>query len=586
MIFSTLQHEISDILNDLYSAEIESNAIKLEKTKDDFEGDLTLVVFPFLRISKKKPEQTAEEIGAALKDRLDSVDTYNIIKGFLNISFKDSFWLQSIADEKIDSNYGYLKSDTTEKPIVLEYSSPNTNKPLHLGHVRNNLLGLSLAKVLEAAGKNVKTVNLINDRGIHICKTMLAWQKWGGGETPETAGVKGDHLIGKYYVLFDQKNKEKAAGGEENDTVLMKEAREMLIKWEENDPEVRALWQKLNDWVLAGFDDTYKRMGVEFNQLYFESQTYLSGKDIVLEGLKNGVLVQDEDQSIWIDLTNEKLDRKILLRSDGTSVYMTQDIGTAAKRMQDFNASEMIYVVGNEQNYHFDVLKKTLIKLGFEWAENIKHFSYGMVELPEGKMKSREGTVVDADELMDEMKNSAATIAKELGKADNLSSEEADRLYEMIGQAALKYFILKVDPKKNMMFNPEESIDFNGNTGPFIQYTHARINSLVQKAEDLGITASNWNTEIGLHDLEKDLLVLLLDLPQEIQKAADTLSPAIIANYSYDVAKAFNSMYQELSIVKEEDSAKQQNRLMLCKATQQTLSNSMALLGIELPERM
>ncbi|MBN2727739.1 MAG: arginine--tRNA ligase [Bacteroidales bacterium] len=586
MIFSTLQHEISAILNDLYSAEIESNAIKLEKTKDDFEGDLTLVVFPFLRISKKKPEQTAVEIGAALKDRLDSVDTYNIIKGFLNISFKESFWLQSIADEKIDSNYGYLKSDTTEKPIVLEYSSPNTNKPLHLGHVRNNLLGLSLAKVLDAAGKNVKTVNLINDRGIHICKTMLAWQKWGGGETPETAGVKGDHLIGKYYVLFDQKNKEEAAGGEENDTVLMKEAREMLIKWEENDAEVRALWQKLNDWVLAGFDDTYKRMGVEFNQLYFESQTYLSGKDIVLEGLKNGVLVQDEDQSIWIDLTNEKLDRKILLRSDGTSVYMTQDIGTAAKRMQDFNAYEMIYVVGNEQNYHFDVLKKTLIKLGFEWAENIKHFSYGMVELPEGKMKSREGTVVDADELMDEMKNSAAAIAKELGKADNLSNEEADRLYEMIGQAALKYFILKVDPKKNMMFNPEESIDFNGNTGPFIQYTHARINSLVQKAEDLGITASNWNTEIGLHDLEKDLLVLLLDLPQEIQKAADTLSPAIIANYSYDIAKAFNSMYQELSIVKEEDSAKQQNRLMLCKATQQTLTNSMALLGIELPERM
>lgn len=586
MIFSTLQHEISVILNELYRARIESNAIKLDKTKEDFEGDLTLVVFPFLRISKKKPEQTAEEIGAALKDRLDSVDTYNIIKGFLNISLKESFWLQSIAGENIDSNYGYLESDTTEKPIVLEYSSPNTNKPLHLGHVRNNLLGLSLAKVLKAVGKNVKTVNLINDRGIHICKTMLAWQKWGRGETPDTAGVKGDHLIGKYYVLFDKKNKEEAAGGEENDTVLMQEAREMLIKWEQNDPEVRALWQKLNEWVLAGFDDTYLRMGVEFNQLYFESQTYLFGKDIVLEGLKNGVLVQDEDQSIWIDLTDEKLDRKILLRSDGTSVYMTQDIGTAAKRMTDFNASEMIYVVGNEQNYHFDVLKKTLIKLGFEWAENIKHFSYGMVELPEGKMKSREGTVVDADELMDKMKNSAKVIAKELGKADGLSGEESDRLYEMIGQAALKYFILKVDPKKNMMFNPEESIDFNGNTGPFIQYTHARINSLVQKAEDLGISATEWAKAAGLHELEKELLVLVLDLPAEIQKAAEALSPAIIANYSYTVAKAFNSMYQELSIVREEDNSKQQNRLMLCKATQQTLTNSMALLGIELPERM
>ncbi len=585
MIFSTIQQEISAILNELYNAEIESNAVKLEKTKEDFEGDLTLVVFPFLKISKKNPVQTAEEIGEELQKRYEAVDSYNVIKGFLNISLKDSFWLNAIADEKIDDNYGYSSTEDNVQ-VVLEYSSPNTNKPLHLGHIRNNLLGLSLAKVLKAAGKNVKTVNLINDRGIHICKTMLAWQKWGNGETPESAGEKGDHLIGKYYVLFDKKNKAEAAGGEENDTALMQEAREMLLKWEQNDSEVRALWQKLNDWVLAGFDETYKRMGVEFDKLYFESQTYLSGKDIVLDGLKKGVLVQDEDKSIWIDLTDEKLDRKILLRSDGTSVYMTQDIGTAAQRINDFDAKEMIYVVGNEQNYHFDVLKRTLKRLGFEWADGLKHFSYGMVELPQGKMKSREGTVVDADELMDEMKNSAAAIAKELGKADGLSQEESDRLYEMIGQAALKYFILKVDPKKNMMFNPEESIDFNGNTGPFIQYTHARINSLVQKAEEQGITATAWARAIGLHELEKDLLVLLLDLPAEIQKAAESLSPAQIANYSYDVAKAFNAMYQELSIVREADKAKQQNRLMLCKATQQTLKNSMALLGIELPERM
>ncbi|MCG8697311.1 MAG: arginine--tRNA ligase [Bacteroidales bacterium] len=580
----------------IYQHELDVNTIQFQQTRKEFEGDITLVVFPFLRFSKKGPEQTAEDLGAYLAENVDIVDKYNVVKGFLNIVVSPSYYLSYLQDNMGDDQYGMKQADENSKLIMVEYSSPNTNKPLHLGHIRNNLLGYSLCKILEANGNKVVKTNIVNDRGIHICKSMLAWQKFGNGETPESANLKGDHLVGKYYVIFDQENKKQVAqlvseGMQEEEaaknTPLLKEAQEMLRKWEAKDEEVYELWKTMNNWVYDGFDVTYKRLGVGFDKIYYESDTYLVGRDTVLEGLKNNVLYQRDDSSVWADLTKDGLDEKILLRSDGTSVYMTQDIGTAQLRQKDYSPDKMVYVVGNEQNYHFKVLSIVLDKLGYSWANDLHHMSYGMVELPEGKMKSREGTVVDADDLMDEMIETARSMGEELGKLEGLSEEEKKETFRIIGLGALKYFILKVDPVKNMTFNPKESIDFNGNTGPFIQYTYARIQSVFRKAKEQGIEISDKvSTAIDISDKERSLLKLVYNFPSIINEAASNYSPALVANYTYELVKEYNQFYHDHFILKEEVEDVKQFRLQLSKLVGEIVKNSMSLLGIEVPSRM
>lgn len=579
----------------LYGQIMDIKQVQIQKTRSEFEGDRTVVVFPFLRFSKKNPEQTANELGNYLQQEVSEIAAFNVIKGFLNLTVSNSYWGDFFKKNGDKVGYG-KKTEYKGTPYVIEYSSPNTNKPLHLGHVRNNLLGWSVAEILKASGKRVYKVNLVNDRGIHICKSMLAWQKWGDGQTPESTGKKGDKLVGDFYVKFDKEYKKEitglmASGMDKEEAAqkapLLMKAKALLKKWETGDAEVRKLWATMNNWVYAGFDVTYKRLGIDFDKIYYESNTYLLGKKLVEEGLKKGVLFQKEDGSVWADLTGEGLDEKLLLRSDGTSVYMTQDLGTAQLRYNDYHPDKLMYVVGNEQIYHFDVLKLILKKLGKSWAENIFHLSYGMVELPHGKMKSREGTVVDADDLMDEMVNTARKTSEELGKFDDFAEEESRKLFEIIGLGALKYFILKVDPKKTMLFNPAESIDFNGNTGPFIQYTHARIRSVLRKAEAQHLAFSAKTTPlISFEKKEKSLLKWLYDFPQVIETAADLYSPAQIANYAFDLAKEFNQFYHDYSILKEPDNQKRNFRLSLAQFTGNTLKTAMGLLGIEVPERM
>ena len=587
---------VASALNALYGVEKENPAIQLQKTKKEFEGNLTLVVFPFLKASKKAPEATATEIGEYLVANSELISAFNVVKGFLNLSIAGNSWIEQLNAIAKEDKYGFTPV-TEESPLVMiEYSSPNTNKPLHLGHVRNNLLGFSLSQILEADGNRVVKTNIVNDRGIHICKSMLAWQKWGEGITPEKAGKKGDHLIGDFYVLFDKHYKAevkeleaKGMSKEEAEAAspLMSEAREMLRKWEAGDENVRSVWRMMNEWVYAGFDETYKRMGVDFDKIYYESETYLEGKDKVLEGLEKGIMYRRPDGSVWADLTGEGLDEKLLLRADGTSVYMTQDIGTAKLRFIDYPIDKMIYVVGNEQNYHFQVLSILLDKLGFYWGKDLVHFSYGMVELPEGKMKSREGTVVDADDLMNEMVATARETSAELGKLDGCSAEEAAAISEMTGLGALKYFILKVDPRKNMTFNPKESIDFNGNTGPFIQYTHARISSVLRKAAESGIVIpSQIEKDIEITEKEISLIQRLAEFKNVLKEAASTYSPALIANYTYDLVKEYNQFYHDYSILREENEDKRAFRLLLSVNTAKIIRNGMKLLGIDVPERM
>ena len=591
-----LTKAVVDGLKALYGQDVAAAQVQLQKTKKEFEGHLTLVVFPFLRMSRKGPEQTAQEIGEYLKANEPAVAAYNVIKGFLNLTVAPSAWIELLDDIHADDRYG-LTAATPESPLVMiEYSSPNTNKPLHLGHVRNNLLGNALANIIAANGNRVVKTNIVNDRGIHICKSMLAWLKYGNGETPESSGKKGDHLIGDYYVAFDKHYKTEVAQlmeqGQtkeeaEANAPLMKEAREMLVKWEAGDPEVRALWKKMNDWVYAGFDETYRMMGVSFDKIYYESETYLEGKKKVLEGLEKGLFYRKEDGSVWADLTGEGLDHKLLLRSDGTSVYMTQDIGTAEQRFSDYPIDKMIYVVGNEQNYHFQVLSILLDRLGFEWGKSLVHFSYGMVELPEGKMKSREGTVVDADDLMAEMIATARETSGDLGKLDGLTPEEAEEIARIVGLGALKYFILKVDARKNMTFNPKESIDFNGNTGPFIQYTYARIRSVLRKAQEAGITLPERLPEgIGLSAKEEGLVQMLADFAAVVRQAGTDYSPSLIANYCYDLVKEYNQFYHDFSILREENEAIRLFRLVLSTEVAKIVKSGMGLLGIEVPERM
>ena len=584
-------------LKALYGQDVPAAQVQLQKTKKEFEGHLTLVVFPFLRLSRKGPEQTAQEIGEYLKTNEPAVAAFNVIKGFLNLSVASSAWIELLNDIHADAQYG-LTPATEQSPLVMiEYSSPNTNKPLHLGHVRNNLLGNALANIIAANGNKVVKTNIVNDRGIHICKSMLAWLKYGNGETPESSGKKGDHLIGDYYVAFDKHYKAEVAQlmeqqgmtkeEAEANAPLMKEAREMLVKWEAGDPEVRALWKKMNDWVYAGFDETYRMMGVSFDKIYYESNTYLEGKKKVLEGLEKGLFYRKDDGSVWADLTNEGLDHKLLLRSDGTSVYMTQDIGTAEQRFADYPIDKMVYVVGNEQNYHFQVLSILLDRLGFEWGKSLVHFSYGMVELPEGKMKSREGTVVDADDLMAEMIATARETSGDLGKLDGLTPEEAENIARIVGLGALKYFILKVDARKNMTFNPKESIDFNGNTGPFIQYTYARIRSVLRKAEVAGIVLPDaLPAGIELSTKEEGLVQMLADFAAVVRQAGTDYSPSVIANYCYDLVKEYNQFYHDYSILREEDEAVRLFRLVLSAEVAKIVRLGMGLLGIEVPERM
>lgn len=578
----------------LYGIEVAENGIQLQKTKSDFEGDITLVVFPFTKTARKQPEVIGNEIGQWLTENTDIVDKYNVIKGFLNLSISKDNWISTLNNIYNDKKYG-TKEETPESPLMMiEYSSPNTNKPLHLGHVRNNLLGYSISQIQKANGWKVVKTNIVNDRGIHICKSMLAWLKYGNGETPASTGMKGDHLIGKYYVEFDKhykaELKELQAKGMSEDEAkanssLMKEAQAMLLKWEQNDPEIRSLWQMMNEWVYAGFDETYKRLGVDFDKIYYESNTYLEGKEKVEEGLKKGIFYRREDGSVWADLTSDGLDEKLLLRSDGTSVYMTQDIGTAKLRYQDYPIDKMVYVVGNEQNYHFQVLSLLLDKLGFKWGKELVHFSYGMVELPNGKMKSREGTVVDADDLMDGMIEEAAQTSAALGKLENCTKEEIDNINRMVGLGALKYFILKVDPRKNMTFNPEESIDFNGNTGPFIQYTCARIKSILRKASEQGIEIKEVKG-ITLQEKEVSLIQNLTSYPTIVEQAGKDFSPALIANYVYDLVKEYNQFYQTSPILKEENAETMNMRLMLSACTVKVIESGMSLLGIEMPEKM
>ena len=595
-IENILQTAIIGAIKQLYGADVTTSQITLQKTKKEFKGHYTLVTFPLLKISKKNPEQTAQEIGSYLAEKSPVIAEYNVIKGFLNLTIASEVWLNLLQNINTQPYFGFTPVADDAPLFMVEYSSPNTNKPLHLGHIRNNLLGHSLCKVLAANGKRVVKTNIVNDRGIHICKSMLAWQKWGNDETPQSSGKKGDHLIGEYYVLFDKKYKEELAKLQasglskeqaEEQSALMQEAREMLRQWEANDAQTVNLWKMMNGWVYAGFDETYDKLGVSFDKIYYESQTYLAGKDEVLRGVDEGIFVRREDGSVWADLTQEGLDEKILLRSDGTSVYMTQDIGTAKLRFDDYPIHTMIYVVGNEQNYHFQVLSILLDKLGFEFGKGLVHFSYGMVELPEGKMKSREGTVVDADDLMAEMIDTARETSQELGKLDGISAEEADEIATMIGLGALKYFILKVDPKKNMTFNPKESIDFNGNTGPFIQYTHARIKSVLRKAEEQGISVpETLESGIALSEKEESLVQLLAEFPGIVKQAGDEYNVSLIGNYIYDLAKEFNQFYHDFSILREENTSLRDFRLVLSKNVASTIQKGMKLFGIEVPERM
>lgn len=587
----------------LYGQEPPMQQVNFQRTRPEFEGDLTIVVFPFVKMAKKSPEVMADELGKEILAESDIVSKYNVVKGFLNLLVSDSFWLSFFADNHANEYFG--RKEISGNPIVVEYSSPNTNKPLHLGHIRNNLLGWSVSEILKANGENVVRVNLVNDRGIHICKSMIAWQKWGDACTPESVGKKGDHLVGDFYVQFDKHykdevkkllpsdfneladdEKEKAKAAAEEKSPLMQETREMLRQWEAGNEDVRKLWETMNQWVYDGFDVTYKRLGVAFEKIYYESQTYLLGKELVNQGLNDGVLYRRDDGSVWCDLRNEGLDEKLLLRKDGTSVYMTQDLGTAQSRYEEYQPKKLIYVVGNEQNYHFDVLKRVLLRLGRQWGSDIEHLSYGMVELPNGKMKSREGTVVDADDLMDEMVKTAKNVTEELGKAHGLTEDEAARLYDIIGLGALKYFILKVDPKKTMLFDPQESIDFNGNTASFIQYTHARICSVIRKAADNGISFGNVVPVNDMHNKEKLLLVNIYNWPSVLEQAAINRSPAMIANYIYELAKDFNQFYQECSILKEEDTNRREFRLQLADMTAKLLRNASSLLGISMPEKM
>ena len=600
-----LTTSIISAIKTLYGQDVPGKMVQLQKTKKEFEGHLTLVVFPFLKMSKKGPEQTAQEIGGYLKEHApELVSAYNAVKGFLNLTIASDCWIELLNSIQAAPEYGIEKATENSPLVMIEYSSPNTNKPLHLGHVRNNLLGNALANIVAANGNKVVKTNIVNDRGIHICKSMLAWQKYGNGETPESSGKKGDHLIGDYYVSFDKHykaevkelmakfqsegmNEEEAKAKAEAESPLMKEAREMLVKWEANDPEVRALWKKMNDWVYAGFDETYRMMGVTFDKIYYESNTYLEGKEKVMEGLEKGFFYRKEDGSVWADLTGEGLDHKLLLRADGTSVYMTQDIGTAKLRFADYPIDKMIYVVGNEQNYHFQVLSILLDKLGFEWGKGLVHFSYGMVELPEGKMKSREGTVVDADDLMAEMIDTAKETSNELGKLDGLTKEEADNIARIVGLGALKYFILKVDARKNMTFNPKESIDFNGNTGPFIQYTYARIQSVLRKAKEAGIEIpAQLPAGIELSEKEEGLIQMVADFAAVVKQAGEDYSPSIIANYTYDLVKEYNQFYHDFSILREENEAVKVFRLALSENVAKVVRLGMGLLGIEVPDRM
>ena len=583
-------------LKALYGQDVPAAQVQLQKTKKEFEGHLTLVVFPFLKMSKKGPEQTAQEIGEYLKANEPAVAAFNVIKGFLNLTVASATWIELLNEIHTDAQYGIVSADENAPLVMIEYSSPNTNKPLHLGHVRNNLLGNALANIVMANGNKVVKTNIVNDRGIHICKSMLAWQKYGKGETPESSGKKGDHLVGDYYVAFDKHYKaevaelmEKGMSKEEAEAAspLMNEAREMLVKWEAGDPEVRALWQMMNNWVYAGFDETYRKMGVGFDKIYYESNTYLEGKEKVMEGLEKGFFFKKEDVSVWADLTAEGLDHKLLLRGDGTSVYMTQDIGTAKLRFADYPIDKMIYVVGNEQNYHFQVLSILLDKLGFEWGKSLVHFSYGMVELPEGKMKSREGTVVDADDLMAEMIATAKETSQELGKLDGLTQEEADDIARIVGLGALKYFILKVDARKNMTFNPKESIDFNGNTGPFIQYTYARIRSVLRKAAEAGIVIPEvLPANIELSEKEEGLIQMVADFAAVVRQAGEDYSPSGIANYVYDLVKEYNQFYHDFSILREENEDVKLFRIALSANIAKVVRLGMGLLGIEVPDRM
>ena len=579
-------------VKELFGADLPENQVNFQTTRKEFEGDITLVVFPMVRFAKKGPEQTAEDLGNYLVENIEFVEKFNVVKGFLNMVISESYWLETYAKAFQADDFGRVEATESDPQIVVEYSSPNTNKPLHLGHVRNNLLGYSVAEIIKASGKRVKKVQIINDRGIHICKSMLAWKLFGEGETPESTGIKGDHLVGKYYVRFDKEYKKEIAAllseGKTEDEAkkeapLLVEAQNMLRLWEAKDEEVIALWQMMNQWVYAGFDSTYTRMGVDFDKHYYESDTYLLGKQYIDSGLEKGIFYQKEDGSVWVDLTDEKLDHKLLLRGDGTAVYMTQDIGTAIQRYLDFDFNKMVYTVGNEQDYHFDVLFKILNRLGYSWAKDCHHLSYGMVDLPSGKMKSREGTVVDADDLMQEMVSTAQSISEELGKLDGFNEEELASIYEMIGLGALKYFILKVDPKKRMLFDPSESIDFNGHTGPFIQYTHARICSLQRRAADLNAEAK---PESALHVKEKELLKALLRYPEVIQEAANDYSPAVIANYTYDLVKEYNQFYQQVPIFGVDSEQDKAFRIGLSGLVGKVIASAMNLLGITVPERM
>lgn len=593
-IEQTLAQHTAVAVKQLFGVEVEAQGVQIQKTRSEFEGDLTVVTFPYVKAARRSPEQVGEAIGAFLVERADVVRGFNVVKGFLNVSIDRGYWVERLNEMSADGDFGHRRAGEGAPLMMVEYSSPNTNKPLHLGHIRNNLLGYSIARIQEANGWRVVKTNIVNDRGIHICKSMLAWSRYGNGETPESTGMKGDHLVGKYYVEFDKhykaEVKELVSGGMSEEEAkrqapIMREAQAMLLRWEQGNEEVRGLWREMNGWVYAGFDETYRRLGVGFDKIYYESDTYLEGKSKVEEGLEKGIFYRREDGSVWADLRGEGLDEKLLLRADGTSVYMTQDIGTAKLRYQDYPIDKMVYVVGNEQNYHFQVLSLLLDKLGFEWGKELVHFSYGMVELPEGKMKSREGTVVDADDLMDEMVAQAGATSAEMGKLSECSAEMTAEINRMVGLGALKYFILKVDPRKNMTFNPKESIDFNGNTGPFIQYTHARILSLLRKAEEQGVVVGAAKG-VDISDKETALIQKVAEYPNVVRQAGDDFSPALLANYAYDLVKEFNQYYQSTSILKEGDEVVRNFRLLLSRTIARTVCAAMNLLGIEMPERM